>query len=274
MASSDYVMGGEQSELDRLLLQCEDLRAEAVYLLDQVAPEAGWRAVDVGCGPLGILDVLAERVGPTGRVVGVERESRFVEMARAELTRRGLGRVEVIEGDATATGLPRSSFDLVHERLVLLQQPDPFPILQEMVALVRPGGYVMVEDIDEASWICHPPHPAYDALLDAFHTMLDRAGMDVHLGRKLPDLLRRVGLEEVTAEGHTGVSPLGDRRRMHLLALVGPLQSRLVQAGILDEVTVRELIEEVEAHLSRSDTVVIRQLHCQAWGRKPPDARP
>jgi SAM-dependent methyltransferase len=115
-------------------------------------------------------------------------------MARAELARRGLNHVEIIEADGVSSGLSHDSFDLVHERLVLLQQPDPMPTLREMVALTRPGGYVLVEDIDEASWICHPPHPSYDALLDAFHAMIDAAGEN-HGGRQ-PNLVAKTWLTE------------------------------------------------------------------------------
>jgi tRNA A58 N-methylase Trm61 len=79
--------------------------------------QPGWRAADIGCGPIGILDLLSARVGPSGAVVGVERESRFVEMARAEIATRRLANVSVKQADALNTELARGSFDLVHERL-------------------------------------------------------------------------------------------------------------------------------------------------------------
>ena len=59
------------------------VRARGARLLDQVGVRPGWRAVDVGCGPLGILDLLAERVAPGGQVVGLDREPRMLAMARA-----------------------------------------------------------------------------------------------------------------------------------------------------------------------------------------------
>jgi protein-L-isoaspartate O-methyltransferase len=74
----------------------------------------------VGCGPIGIMNLLSERVGSDGVVVGVEREPRFVEMAQAEVTQRGLRNVQVINADALRTGLEKNSFDVVHERLVLI----------------------------------------------------------------------------------------------------------------------------------------------------------
>jgi protein-L-isoaspartate O-methyltransferase len=52
--------------------------------------------------------------------IGLEREQRFVEMVRAEIVKRGLGNVTMIQADAINTGLEKGSFDLVHERLVLI----------------------------------------------------------------------------------------------------------------------------------------------------------
>jgi protein-L-isoaspartate O-methyltransferase len=66
------------------------------------------------------MNLLSERVGSDGVVVGVEREPRFVEMAQAEVTQRGLRNVQVINADALRTGLEKNSFDVVHERLVLI----------------------------------------------------------------------------------------------------------------------------------------------------------
>lgn len=78
----------------------------------------------MGCGPAGILALLSELVGRDGEVIGLEREDRFVEMARAEVARRGLGNVTVVKGDALSAGLEHGSFDLVHERLVLVNVPE------------------------------------------------------------------------------------------------------------------------------------------------------
>ena len=72
----------------------------------------------------------------------LEREGRLVEMARAEIAQRGLSNVSVVRGDALATGLVRHSFDLVHERLVLVNVPERLQLLAEMVSLAAPGGVV------------------------------------------------------------------------------------------------------------------------------------
>src|SRR5579871_2670190 len=69
-----YVLGTHNAERERLLHQVKMYEPAARWLLEQVGLSAGARAIDVGCGPLGILDLLVERVGPTGEVVGLERE--------------------------------------------------------------------------------------------------------------------------------------------------------------------------------------------------------
>ena len=154
----DYVFGNDQDELERLLEQADDLKPESSWLLDHIGIEAGWRAADIGCGPIGVLDLLSERVGPAGAVVGIERETRFADMARAEVAKRGLGNVAITQGDALETSFEKGSFDLVHERLVLINMPVPNQqcLVSEMAALARPGGMIAVESWDRAADICYP----------------------------------------------------------------------------------------------------------------------
>ena len=120
--------------------------------------QPGWKAIDVGCGPLGILDLLADRVGPAGEAVGLERESRLVELGQTILAQRGVRNARFVLGDVYSGGLPRASFDLVHARLLLINLKDPEGALAELATMVRRGGVVAVQDIDQVPWLCEPPH--------------------------------------------------------------------------------------------------------------------
>lgn len=267
----DYILGGTLTEQERLLKQCEGFAPEARWLVARLGVQRGWRVVDVGCGPLGILDVLSERVGPEGTVIGLEREPRFVAVGQAIVAQRRLGNVELVQGDANASGLPRASFDLAHERLVILQQPDPQRIVAEMVALVRPGGLVALEDIDQVSWLCYPPHPAWDALLALFQRLLQDAGLDLFIGRRLPELLRAAGLVDVEAEVHARLDRPGEYRRTHLLALIESTREKLVERGLVSEDQLADLMGALARHLNDPRTIVARELLFQSWGRKPMD---
>jgi SAM-dependent methyltransferase len=154
-------------------------------LLDQLEIKSGERAFDLGCGPLGILDLLSKKVGPQGEVVGVEWESRFVELAKGVMAGRKLANVKVMVGDATATQLADQSFHLAHERLLLIVVPDPMKVIFEMVRLTQRGGVVVVEDVDISSWFCEPAHPAWTRLFSAFEAVYGRDGKDLWVGRRL-----------------------------------------------------------------------------------------
>src|ERR1700687_1840679 len=139
---NEYLLGHSANDEERLRRLPRELAADSSRFLGQLGIQPGDRAVDIGCGPQGILDLLSERVGPNGKVVGVERNEATVQLAREFIARRQLRNVEVLQADAKATGLPRVLFDVVHARLVLVNVPEPERVVEEMVALARPGGIV------------------------------------------------------------------------------------------------------------------------------------
>ena len=83
MAESDaYLLGRGEREEARLIRQIADLSADSAAHLEKVGINPGERVIDLGCGPGGVLGLLAERVGPTGAVLGIERSAHFAELAR------------------------------------------------------------------------------------------------------------------------------------------------------------------------------------------------
>jgi trans-aconitate methyltransferase len=76
-----YTLGSNPSESARLQRQADELAADNAALLDQVGLRPGHSAIDLGCGPRGVLDLLAERVSPGGRVVGLDSDPVHTAMA-------------------------------------------------------------------------------------------------------------------------------------------------------------------------------------------------
>jgi len=270
VTSADYVFGGDQNELDRLLGQADDLRPESTWLLDEIGIATGWKAIDIGCGPIGIMDLLAQRVGPTGSVTGLEREARFAAMARSEITRRGLANVSIVEGDALAAQLQPAGYDFVHERLVLINMPaaDQRALLRQMVNLAKPGGIVATESWDRVSYLVHPGHPSWDALNDAYRNAVRATNGDGTTGRTLPVLLREAGLMDVRAKVHCRAVEIGERRRTHRLNILDVARPRILAAGLMTEPDFTAHRSALEAHLADPSVLLIDQLFVQAWGRK------
>jgi SAM-dependent methyltransferase len=269
--STNYVFGGDQNELDRLLGQADDLKPESSWLLDNLGIKTGWRVADIGCGPIGVLDILSERVGPTGTVIGVEREARFAEMARDQIKKRRLGNTSVVEGDLLSSHLDAGSFDLVHERLVLLNVPqsNQLSIVAQMFSLARPGGLVAVENWDRVSYVCYPEHPSWQILNEAFREAVRPTNGEGTTGRTLPWLLRQAGATDVRVKVHVRALEVGDSRRKHRLGLLDVTKAKILSTGRLSEDEFDAHRREYETLLADPDTLLIDQLFVQAWGRRP-----
>ena len=264
-----YALGTSPAERDRLRRQSEELRAHSAALLDRVGVERGWNAIDLGCGPSGIIDLLAERVGPDGHVTGLDVNPANVALARAFADEHGLANADIAEGDARRTGLPPSSFDLAHARTLLINIPDPAVVVAEMVRLVRPGGWVAVLEPDVGGSLCYPPHPAWDRLSEIFRTANRSDDADLLIGRRLPELFRQAGLMDIGVEAKADIYPAGHSRRTVRPDLVRSMRPKILKRGIASERELDELDQAVREHLDDPHTLVMPHLLFLAWGRKP-----
>ncbi len=189
--------------------QIANLAPDSDQQLERIGIRQGERVIDLGCGPGGVLHLLGKRVGPTGSVLGIERDAHFVELAHRFVASHALRQVEVREGDAYATGLPRGSFDGAHMRLVLVNVPEPERIVREMVSLVKPGGWIASFEADFLAHVCDPPIAAWDRLLAAYVAYSAARGIDLHIGRRTQRLFREAGVEALSTDAVVHVYPPG-----------------------------------------------------------------
>jgi ubiquinone/menaquinone biosynthesis C-methylase UbiE len=265
----EYLLGHSANEEERLRRQPQELAPDSRRLLDQLNLRPGSRAIDIGCGPQGILDLLSERVGTNGKVVGLERSESTIQLARQFIAEHNLRNVEVLQGDAKATGLPRASFDMVHARLVLVNVPEPQRVVEEMTALARPGGIVASHEADWGAFLCHPPSPAWDRLVKIFLTYSRNLGIDLFIGRKTHQMFRAAGLIDIQVNPMIHAYPPGNNRRNILCDFLENVRDRILAERLISEAEFRERLAELNRHLDDTGTLVISHLFVQVWGRKP-----
>ncbi len=268
-ATAVYALGSSHGESTRLLRQADELSADTARLLDRVGLKPGDSAIDLGCGPRGILDLLAGRVAPGGRVVGVDADPAHVAMAAEFAAGRGLSGVEVRTADARRTGLPSGSFDLVHARTLLVNVPRPAEVVAEMARLARPGGWVAALEPDSEYALCYPPHPAFLRIHEIFLATSGRNGADPMIGRRVPELFRRAGLEDVGVDVRPQMYAHGSSRRTVRLDLVRSMRSYAQELGLATEAELEELDTAARAYLDDPAAVVLSGHLFLAWGRKP-----
>ncbi|HTY72429.1 MAG TPA: class I SAM-dependent methyltransferase [Actinomycetes bacterium] len=112
----------------------------AAGLVRELAPAAGERAVDIGCGRGAALYPLAQAVGPTGHVTALDLSAEMVRLTRADVEARGLRWVDLLVADAASPGLPPGTYDLACASLVLFFVHDPVGALRAWRDLLVPGG--------------------------------------------------------------------------------------------------------------------------------------
>src|SRR6516225_5955692 len=136
-----YILGHSPAEIQRLKAQAEILRPITERLLLSAGIGPGLRVLDMGCGAGDVSMLAAELVGPSGSIVGIDRNSQVLAVARERAQTAGLRRISFVESSAEVFS-NNDLFDLVIGRYVLIYQSDPVAVLRAAARLVRPGGSV------------------------------------------------------------------------------------------------------------------------------------
>jgi SAM-dependent methyltransferase len=241
-----YLLGNDTAAAERLRV------LDAVYgtgsrdLLMRVGLREAWRCADVGCGTGLVAITMTEHVGSDGRVLGVDQEEFFLDEARRAATERGLANVEFVLGNADAPPLVAGEFDLVYGRCLSSHLADPLRALGAMARLTRPGGCVVVEDIDCGGVFAHPEAPALMRHLDLYQRVMRLYGGDPLIGRKLPRLCRQAGLTDVHFEIVTPTEPQEAVKRLYPMTLAC-LKPAIVEAKLATPAEVNALVEALQA---------------------------
>jgi len=220
--NSEYIFGdrADQPELARLkLLESvfdEDTRR---WLRPNSTSLTARRCLEVGAGAGSIASWLASEVGPTGRVVAIDPDTRFLHDLAPN--------VEILQGRVGVVPLPVGEFDLVHARYVLIHNVDPSIVLSNMLAALSPGGTLVIEEPDFSATHALVGPPALKAsfarVREAIRCTFADRGMSYELGRELPELVRQAGATLDAVEYDTpvarGGSPLAQMMQQSAFAL-------------------------------------------------------
>jgi SAM-dependent methyltransferase len=263
MSQENYLLAKQPSELERLRLQSLVWEPTGRQLLSKVGSGSGGRALDVGCGAMGWLRILSDWVGPSGRVVGADIDERMLNAARSFLEEEEIANVELVVDDLFDSRLEPQSFDLVHARYVIA----PLGRGREQVAthrrLVKPGGSLVLEEWDLASWHFNPAAPAAERLIRLLSEIF--AGLGGEAGRGLPELLREIGIEEPGIDAHViALRPGHPYLRLPLQFSVA-LESRLLETVSEDELA--SLRREADSELAEPSRWGTTFTLIQSWGR-------
>jgi SAM-dependent methyltransferase len=269
VSGARYPIERRPGEIERLRAQAAAIAFDAGVMLDRIGLGPGWRCLDLGCGPGGILELLGARVGPTGRVVGLDADPVMLAAARDWTRAHGLTGVALVASDAYQPGVRREAFDLVHVRFLASTAGRGEELIRGALELVRAGGMLAFQEPDIAKLECYPPHPAWDRLKQLLQTAFERNGGDTRIGQRLYGLLRGVGLEEVRYRPFLVGVAHDEPMRDYLPATVESIRGAILGAALIGEAELADALAACRSHLADPDIVFTTYLVVQAWGRKP-----
>jgi SAM-dependent methyltransferase len=264
---SHYVLRGGLPGRERLRLIGRVLRPTTINLLERVGLHRGIACLDVGCGGGDVTVEIARLVGPGGRVVGIDIDKTALELARNEAAGLGLRGVEFRESEVGQTG-GDAGFDLVYARFLLTHLKDPAGAAAWMLTRLRPGGVVVLEDIDFSGHFCHPRNPAFSRYVELYTELVRRTGGDPDIGPRLPQLLLDAGCQNVQLNV---VQPAGIAGELKLIAAITMenIADSLLAQDLASRHEIEGVVDQLYAFARDHRTVMSLPRVVQASGYRP-----
>ena len=236
-------------------------------VLLQAGLAKGMKVADFGCGVGVVSHMLAEMVGPSGSVTGIDINGDQLEQARQWCESAGFANTTFIETSAYNTGLERGAFDLAYCRFLLLHLTDPAACLREMREILKPGGIVVVEDGDLTSAGSISP-TALNASADLFGRLGRSRGLDYTLGANLYHLVTSAGFCDAGLEIHQPAIRQGENRYL-LKWSVEEAAPALIDAGLITPAQLQRTLAEMQEAIDNPGVVALMPRMSLVWARKP-----
>jgi SAM-dependent methyltransferase len=263
---SDYIYDASWSEERKRLAGLESVLDPGTFdILSSIGVTEGWTCLEIGGGGGSVTRWLCDQVGSTGRVVATDLDPRFLLEIDAP-------NLEVRTHDIVRESIEADTFDLVHSRDVLEHLPDREAVLDKMVDAVKPGGWLVAEDVDFASALrgsegfgeATDLTPVESKMWSSVVKGMKPRGIDPEYGRRLPWRLRARGLDEVQATLRGTLVQAGHPSQDLLVLSVTHNRQLMMESGISDEE-----FETLLASLKDPEFMGFGPFHVAAWGRKP-----
>lgn len=266
MANTQYAIASGETGRERLRVVARIFGSGTADFLDTVGIREGTACLDVGCGGGDVSTELARRVGPAGRVLGIDRDAVSLDIARTEASAQHLPNVDYEEIDVFDLE-HESGFDAVYSRFLLTHLDDPAAALARMVRALRPGGVVALEDIDFTGHFCDPECDAFREYVRLYTEVVKAKGGDPNIGPRLPNMLRQAGLGDVRMRVSQPADIQGETKLINPITMQC-ISEAVIAAGLALEEEVSCTVDALFDAARDDRTVLSTPRIVQAWARK------
>jgi SAM-dependent methyltransferase len=231
---SEYVLDHhQQGERERLALMSRLLDPMHRRLIEGVGIRVGARTLEVGFGNGSMSAWLAERLGPDGRALAVD-----LDLSLAPTDVPGL---ELRQADILSGPVQPMNFDLVTCRAVLHHLADADLAVANLLASARPGGAILLIEPDFLPVTVADP-PAVRRFWHGWLAWSREQGIDYFIGRRLPQMLSRLGVADVNASAETALYNGGSAWAEYWRRTITELRPRLEASGKFEAASIETFL--------------------------------
>jgi len=247
-----YVLGHSEAELKRLAFQAQLVEPITRRLLVEAGVTSGMRVLDVGTGRGDVAFLVADLVGASGTVVGVDRASEAIAVARGRAERASLANVSFVQGDPADVPFA-APYDAVVGRFLLQWQPEPAEMLRLLASRLRPGGVLAFHEIDFVGRRSSPPVALWDRCCNLAVEALSAGGAHIDSGSRLPSWFAAAANCQAVAQ--------------RLSLLIATLLPALEQRGLVEphEFDPETLAERLVRDVTATASFVVNTSDLTAW---------
>ncbi len=264
---SQYAIRGGAEGAKSMRLIAPLIAADTKALLDRVGLNNGLECLDIGCGSGEVTLELARRVRPDGHVKGGDIDETKLTLARTEAHLQGIDNVTFSPMDASDMH-ESGTYDIIYARFLLTHLANPSQTLGMLYQHLRPGGSIILEDIDFNGNVTFPDCPAFERYQALYCTCVKHRGGDPFIGIKLPSLLRKNHFTNVRMAAVQALGMEGDIKLIGAITMEN-IADALLHDGLASAPEINEIITELYAFADNPDTISGMPRIIQAWGYRP-----
>jgi ubiquinone/menaquinone biosynthesis C-methylase UbiE len=265
MTRSHYIIRGGVEGRERLRILSRVMQDTTLDLLKRAGLKSGMSCLEVACGGGDVAFDMARIVGSSGRITATDIDAEKLNLARGEAKAQNLDNIEFLQGDIVRQAA-QGKFDLVHARFLLTHLPDPKAALANMRTALKPGGVIVIEDIDVSGCVSYPHSPALSRFVELYSSTVRVRGGDACIGPRLPGMLIEAGFTQVEVKI---VQPAGIEGEVKLIAPITMenIADAVMAEGLATETEIGEIARALYDYARTPGTLACLPRVVGTWGR-------
>ncbi len=265
-APNNYIIEGGKEGKKRLDVMAEILNTDTLKLITGNEDLSGKSFLDLGCGGGNLALEVAGLVGENGHVTAIDFDAEIIRLAQADADRKAISNITFKAANAYEIDF-NNEFDIVYSRFLLSHLQEPALVINKMLRALKPGGRIIIEDIDFSGHYCYPACEAFDLYVQYFTAAARNNEQDPHIGLSLFQLFQDAGVADIAFDV---VQPSHNKGRGKWMAYftMDKIKEAVIEQGLSTVKDIADILEKLADFTKDERSIISMPRIFRAWGKK------